>query len=150
MQEITAADILAADPDVQIIDVREASELPTGMIEDAVHLPSGSVLERADELDKSRRVIAVCHGGGRSGRVAEALTGLGFNADTLVGGMSGWEVEGLSMAAPEVQFRRTLRKCHRWHFLNLAQFNRCRWPGAGPCARPAPDCPGRRAPQRTA
>ncbi|MGP9502097.1 rhodanese-like domain-containing protein [Specibacter sp. AOP5-B1-6] len=101
MQEITAADILAADPDVQIIDVREASELPTGMIEDAVHIPSGSVLERADELDKSRRVIAVCHGGGRSGRVAEALTGLGFNADTLVGGMSGWEAQGLPMVPPQ-------------------------------------------------
>lgn len=101
MQEITAADILAADPDVQIIDVREASELSTGMIEDAVHIPSGSVLERSDELDKSRRIIAVCHGGGRSGRVAEALTGLGFNADTLVGGMSGWEAQGLPMVPPQ-------------------------------------------------
>lgn len=97
MQEITPTDILAADPDVQIIDVREAGELATGMIEDAVHMPSGEVLARVGELDKSRRIIAVCHGGGRSGRVAQALTELGYNADTLTGGMSGWEAEGLPM-----------------------------------------------------
>lgn len=101
MQEVTPADILAADPDVQIIDVRETGELVTGMIEDAVHIPSGEILARVAELDKSRRVIAVCHGGGRSGRVAEALTGLGFNADTLIGGMSGWEAEDLPMVAPD-------------------------------------------------
>ncbi|POH60208.1 rhodanese-like domain-containing protein [Arthrobacter glacialis] len=97
MQEITPTDILAADPDVQIVDVREAAELATGMIEDAVHIPSGEVLARVGELDKSRRIIAVCHGGGRSGRVAQALTDLGYNADTLTGGMSGWEAEGLPM-----------------------------------------------------
>ena len=101
MQEVTTADILAADPDVQIIDVREVAELSTGMIEEAVHIPSGEIVARAAELDKSRRIIAVCHGGGRSGRVAEALTALGFNADTLVGGMSGWEAEGLPMGPPE-------------------------------------------------
>lgn len=101
MQVVTPADILAADPDVQIIDVREAAELTTGMIEDAVHIPSGEILARAAELDKSRRVIAVCHGGGRSGRVAAALTELGFNADTLAGGMSGWEAQGLPMVAPD-------------------------------------------------
>lgn len=101
MQEVTPADILAADPDVQIIDVREKAELATGMIEDAVHIPSGEILGRAGELDKSRRIIAVCHGGGRSGRVAQALTELGFNADTLAGGMSGWEAEGLPMVSPE-------------------------------------------------
>ncbi|MCU6480926.1 rhodanese-like domain-containing protein [Arthrobacter sp. A2-55] len=100
MKEITTNDVLAADPDVQIIDVREAGELSTGMIEDAVHIPSGEILERVGELDKSRRIIAVCHGGGRSGRVAEALTELGYNADTLVGGMSNWEAEGLPMLPP--------------------------------------------------
>ncbi|MHA7271011.1 rhodanese-like domain-containing protein [Arthrobacter sp. HLT1-20] len=97
MQEITPTDILAADPDVQIIDVREEAELATGMIEDAVHIPSGEVLARVGELDASRRIIAVCHGGGRSGRVAQALTDLGYNADTLTGGMTGWEAEGLPM-----------------------------------------------------
>ena len=101
MQEVTTADILAADPDVQIIDVRETAELTTGMIEDAVHIPSGDIVARVRELDKSRRIIAVCHGGGRSARVAESLTGLGYNADTLVGGMSGWEAEGLPMVSPE-------------------------------------------------
>jgi rhodanese-related sulfurtransferase len=100
MQEINTADVLAADSNVQIIDVRESAELSTGMIENAVHIPSGSVLDRAGELDKSRRVIAVCHGGGRSERVAAMLTELGFNADTLGGGMSGWEAEGLPMVSP--------------------------------------------------
>ncbi|PYI39316.1 rhodanese-like domain-containing protein [Arthrobacter psychrolactophilus] len=97
MQEITTADVLAADATVQIVDVRESAELATGMIANAVHIPSGSILDRSGELDKSRRVIAVCHAGGRSARVAAILTELGFNADTLGGGMSGWESEGLPM-----------------------------------------------------
>ncbi|GAA4657280.1 rhodanese-like domain-containing protein [Arthrobacter cryoconiti] len=101
MKEINTGDFMAADPDVQIIDVREADEITAGMIEDAVHIPAGEVLQRLDELDKSRRVIAVCHGGGRSGRVAQALTELGYDADTLVGGMSNWAAEGMPMVAPE-------------------------------------------------
>ena len=100
MKEITTADVLAADMDVQIIDVRESHEIPAGMIKDAIHIPSGDILGRADELDKARRVIAVCHAGGRSARVAQALTELGFDADTLAGGMSNWEAEGLPMVAP--------------------------------------------------
>ncbi|ALE04975.1 hypothetical protein AL755_04860 [Arthrobacter sp. ERGS1:01] len=100
MKEITTADLLAADQHVQIIDVRESDELETGMIDGAIHIPSGDVVERAGELDPARRVVAVCHGGGRSGRVAAALTELGFDADTLVGGMSGWEAEGLPMVSP--------------------------------------------------
>lgn len=101
MKEINTADVMAADVDVQIIDVREANELSTGMIEDAFHIPSGDILQRASELDKSRRVIAVCHAGGRSARVAQALTELGFDADTLVGGMSAWAAEGWPMVSPD-------------------------------------------------
>lgn len=101
MQEVTTSEILAANSDVQIIDVRETDELSTGMIEDAVNIPSGRILDRLVELDKSRRIIAVCHAGGRSARVAAALTELGYNADTLVGGMSAWEAEELPLVAPQ-------------------------------------------------
>jgi len=100
MQEITTADVLAAEPGTQIIDVRETPELATGMIAGAIHVPMSELATGVDGLDKSRRVIAVCHAGGRSARVAEALTEIGFNADTLGGGMSGWEAQGLPMVAP--------------------------------------------------
>lgn len=100
MQEVTTADVLAAESGTQIVDVRETPERATGMIAGAIHIPMSELADRVDELDKSRRVIAVCHAGGRSARVAEALTGLGFTADTMGGGMSGWEAEGLPMVAP--------------------------------------------------
>lgn len=40
-------------------------------------------------------MIAVCRSGNRSARVAEALNGAGFTADTMAGGMISWTQAGL-------------------------------------------------------
>jgi rhodanese-related sulfurtransferase len=78
-----------------LLDVREDDEWADGHAPDAVHLPMSRLNERAAELPKDRLIVCVCHIGGRSARVAEALNGAGWDAVNLVGGMEAWERAGL-------------------------------------------------------
>jgi rhodanese-related sulfurtransferase len=79
----------------QILDVREDFELSDGVIPGAVHIPMGELGDRLCELDASRPVIVVCRSGNRSATVANALTGAGYTADTMAGGMVAWKRAGL-------------------------------------------------------
>lgn len=68
------------------------------MIPGALHIPVGQLQARLSELDPVMPVIAVCRSGNRSARVAEALNGAGFSADTMSGGMDAWTRAGLPTA----------------------------------------------------
>ncbi|MHB1171869.1 MAG: rhodanese-like domain-containing protein [Lacisediminihabitans sp.] len=100
MKEVTTTEVLQAGQSIQIIDVREADELNSGMIEGAVHLPMSEILGRLGELDRNLPVIAVCRSGGRSASVADALTSSGFECDTMRGGMIQWAAQGLPVTYP--------------------------------------------------
>lgn len=100
MSEITAPEITVAEADArrvteQLLDVREDFEVAEGMIPGAIHIPMGQINQRLNELDKGQAVIVVCRSGGRSARVADVLVGAGFNATTMAGGMSEWQMSGL-------------------------------------------------------
>ncbi|QYF91127.1 rhodanese-like domain-containing protein [Arthrobacter sp. PAMC25284] len=79
----------------QILDVREDFEVAEGMIPGALHIPMDQLQTRLSELDAAVPVIAVCRSGNRSARVADALNGAGFTADTMTGGMTAWSQAGL-------------------------------------------------------
>ena len=79
----------------RVLDVREDFEVAEGMIPGALHNPMGQLQARLSELDPTVPVIAVCRSGNRSARVAEALNGPGFTADTMAGGMIAWTRAGL-------------------------------------------------------
>jgi rhodanese-related sulfurtransferase len=89
-----AAEMLASG-EVQLIDVREADEWRVGRIEGATHMPLGTLLTRAGEIDRERPVIFQCRTGARSGMATEALRASGFDAYNLVGGLERWASEGL-------------------------------------------------------
>ncbi len=78
-----------------LLDVREDDEWADGHAPDAMHLPMGQVPERAAELPKDRTIVCICHVGGRSAHVAEALNRAGWTALNLVGGMIAWTNAGL-------------------------------------------------------
>ena len=90
MAEITIHDTDQRRSTARILDVREDFEVTDGMIPGALHIPMGQLQARLAELDPAVPVIAVCHSGNRSARVADALTGAGFTADTMAGGMTAW------------------------------------------------------------
>ena len=78
-----------------LLDVREDDEWADGHAPEAIHLPMGQLSQRAGELPKDRTIVCVCHLGGRSARVAQALNGAGWQALNLTGGMQAWMRAGL-------------------------------------------------------
>ncbi|MFD1834599.1 rhodanese-like domain-containing protein [Brachybacterium rhamnosum] len=95
MSEITVAEVDVRRVRDQIVDVREDGEVTEGMIPGAIHIPLGQLAARVGELDRERPVVTVCRSGKRSALAAEELSGAGFRADTMGGGMTAWQAAGL-------------------------------------------------------
>ena len=98
MQEITATELkqrLDNGDDIQIIDVREPNEVAIGRIPNSTHIPLAQVLNRKDEIDRSRDTVVHCKMGGRSARAIDALQRSGFegNLINLKGGIIAWSNE---------------------------------------------------------
>jgi rhodanese-related sulfurtransferase len=78
-----------------LVDVREDDEWEAGHAPEAVHLAMGLVAERIEELPADRTLVCICRVGGRSGAVADALAGAGYDVRNVDGGMLAWELAGL-------------------------------------------------------
>ena len=77
--------------DVTLLDVREPAELALAAVDGALHIPMRDVPARLTELPHDRPLVVMCHGGGRSRRVAEFLTANGFeHVFNLRGGIDAW------------------------------------------------------------
>jgi rhodanese-related sulfurtransferase len=87
--------------DVQLLDVRDDDEWSAGRIDGARHVPLAQLPARLAELDRNRPVVTVCRSGGRAGRATEYLTGAGFTAETMDGGMTQWASSGLPLTAAD-------------------------------------------------
>lgn len=85
--------LLDANEDLYIIDVREDDEVAEGMIPGAVHIPLGQVEQRAGELDQSKPYILVCRAGRRSESACNILEEKGFDVTNLEGGMMAYDGE---------------------------------------------------------
>lgn len=90
-----------ARDDIQLLDVREPYEWRAGHIAGAVHIPMGELQARQDEIATDRTVVCVCRSGSRSGRVADALTSAGYDAENMEGGMQAWRDQGLEIRAQD-------------------------------------------------
>ena len=95
MEEITPTELkqrLDNGDNLQIIDVREDSEVAIGRIPNSKHIPLAQVLARMDELDPNRETVVHCKMGGRSARAIDALQRSGYTGKllNLKGGIIGW------------------------------------------------------------
>ncbi|WP_422743889.1 rhodanese-like domain-containing protein [Mycobacterium sp. WMMD1722] len=84
----------AFDESQVLLDVREPDEWLRGHAPDATHVPMGEVPARLGELSADTDYFVVCHGGGRSQRVAEYLVRHGYRAANVSGGMLSWAGAG--------------------------------------------------------
>jgi sulfur dioxygenase len=78
---------------VRLVDVRESAELVSelGHIANAEHVPLATLKESASDWRRDAPVVVVCRSGGRSGKAALELEGLGFSrVGSLRGGMLEW------------------------------------------------------------
>jgi rhodanese-related sulfurtransferase len=96
IQEIGPGELkqmLGADEDFSLIDVREPDEHAKGTIAGAVPIPRGILEREIDKVttDKSRKIVLYCAGGSRSALAALSLKKMGFgNVISLAGGYGGW------------------------------------------------------------
>lgn len=103
--EIEPMALLEHAAQVQIVDVREAPEFidRLGHLPQARLVPLSQLMERLDELDRQRPVVAVCRSGVRSAQASVLLTKAGFaQVANLAGGMLRWKIEGLPVAPDSV------------------------------------------------
>ncbi len=86
--------------DAVVLDVREDSEFKTGHVLGALHIPSGRVSGRINELEKyrNRPIIVACHSGSRSSRICSLLRKQGFEkVYNLDGGLLAWQSANLPL-----------------------------------------------------
>lgn len=96
---LQTADIISLDEfktyvgkeDVQIVDVRGASEYEAGHIEGAIHVFVGTISDHLDKISKNKQVIIHCQSGYRSSIAYAILAKNGFeNVKNFSGGMNAW------------------------------------------------------------
>ena len=94
LPEVPAASV----PDgAWLLDVREDDEWAAGHAPGARHIPLGELGARTAEVPQGQAVFVICRSGTRSGRAAQALTGAGWQAINVAGGMQDWAAAGRPM-----------------------------------------------------
>jgi rhodanese-related sulfurtransferase len=78
-----------------LLDVREPHEWATVRAPGALHIPMRHLATSTRLLPDDGTIACICHVGGRSAVVAEALVGAGYDAVNVTGGMDAWEAAGL-------------------------------------------------------
>jgi len=77
-----------------VVDVREPWEYAHCHIENALHIPMGSIPANLQSLDTDEDVICYCHHGMRSLDVANWLRSQGIvSAKSMAGGIERWSAE---------------------------------------------------------
>jgi glyoxylase-like metal-dependent hydrolase (beta-lactamase superfamily II)/rhodanese-related sulfurtransferase len=88
--------------DVQVLDVRRATEWQAGHVEHALHRPLDHLASTLGDMDKSKPVAVYCKGGYRSAVAASLLQRAGFEqVMNVTGGFDAWSTCHLPVAAPE-------------------------------------------------
>lgn len=80
-----------------VLDVRQKDEYRSGHIAGAKLIPLNELGNRLKELPKDREIVCVCASGNRSSSATRILTGQGYNAINMKGGMSAWRRANLAV-----------------------------------------------------
>lgn len=93
-----AEQMIAANKELLILDVRSAPELKEGVIEGSEHLPVEEVIMGRHHLPRDRPILLICAIGGRSYAAGQVLSMQGYpEIYNLQGGISAWKKAGLPL-----------------------------------------------------
>jgi rhodanese-related sulfurtransferase len=84
--------------DAWLLDVREDYEWAAGYAPGARHIRLGELGTRSAEIPRDATIYVICRSGVRSAQVAQALSGAGWDAVNVAGGMQDWAAAGRPMA----------------------------------------------------
>jgi rhodanese-related sulfurtransferase len=92
-----ATKLASDDPNAPLlVDVREADELAVVRVADAVHVPTSTFTDHAQELPKDRPLLIMCATGVRSAAVTGYLLRGGWtDVSNVEGGITAWQRAGL-------------------------------------------------------
>ena len=88
---------LHARGEIQLVDVREPYEWDAGRIAGARHVELERLASKAPTIDRDRPVVFYCRLGARSGMAANAFRRAGYDAYSMVGGLSAWDEQELPL-----------------------------------------------------
>ena len=83
--------------EIQLVDVREPYEHEAGRIAGARHIELERLAANAGSLERDRPVVFYCRLGARSGMAANAFRRAGFDAYSMVGGITAWDGKGFAL-----------------------------------------------------
>jgi rhodanese-related sulfurtransferase len=87
-------DLLARDPKVLFVDVREQWEYDTARIAGSVLIPLGDIPSNLQRLESAGHVVFFCHHGMRSLDAAAWLRSQGVeDAQSMTGGIERWSTD---------------------------------------------------------
>ena len=98
-----AAAVIAAGPNVVVLDIRTPQEFNEGIIEGAINIDfyESSFAVTLDTLDKDAEYVVYCRSGNRSSQARKTFESLGFtNVTEIEGGIVDWYASGLPVVAP--------------------------------------------------
>ena len=79
-----------AQPDTELIDIREQGEWDAGHIPGARHIPMGALRADPEQLSPGKRYVICCGVGKRAHTVCRFLSQHGYDVWNLSGGWNGW------------------------------------------------------------
>lgn len=83
---------MLSDKNVTVLDIRTPDEYESSHIEESIHIETGYLSTRINELDPKRHYLIICGSGYRSSLAASYLKKNGFrHISNILGGMTGWE-----------------------------------------------------------
>ncbi len=89
---------LSQKPKPFLLDVRQPEEFRSGHIPGAKLIPLGDLRSRMNELPKNQEILVVCRSGNRSLSATRQLTGAGYNAVNVRGGIIAWSYAGFPIS----------------------------------------------------
>jgi hydroxyacylglutathione hydrolase len=96
-----AAEQLAENPALKLIDVRAPGERAVKSIDRSEHVPLQRLVADVRSLPRDTPLLVHCAGGYRSSTAASLLQREGFtNVSELAGGLAAWEAGGLPVRSP--------------------------------------------------
>lgn len=96
------AELLNGKADVQVVDIRQPTEVANGIVPGAELMPMHTIPLRIQEIKQDKPVVLVCHSGARSAQACMFLAQNGYdNVLNLRGGMLGWAGSGQQIGLPQ-------------------------------------------------